>query len=200
MTDTASFAQLVSLACHDLRTPLASVLGFARTLPRVATLDERTARYVSMMEEGVVEMAEVLDDLALVARIEAGRYEPLLRDADTLVLAHAGADKVEGGRASAGGSGDRVVVDSEATERALAALAECALRHGKSDRIELTASGIEVRIGPIAANVAPTVVGADLRDFGAAVARRVVAALGGALELDAETLVVRLPPAGKAAI
>jgi signal transduction histidine kinase len=29
-----SFARLVSLACHDLRTPLATVFGFARTLTR----------------------------------------------------------------------------------------------------------------------------------------------------------------------
>ena len=32
MTDDNAFARLVSLACHDLRTPLATVHGFATTL------------------------------------------------------------------------------------------------------------------------------------------------------------------------
>ena len=35
------FAQLVSLACHDLRTPLATATGFAHTLQRLDSLDAR---------------------------------------------------------------------------------------------------------------------------------------------------------------
>ena len=34
MTDDASFPRLVSLACHDVRTPLATVFGFARMIER----------------------------------------------------------------------------------------------------------------------------------------------------------------------
>jgi hypothetical protein len=37
------------------------------------------------------------------------------------------------------------------------------------------------------------VLGEDLRDLGAAVAVRVVHALGGSIELDGETLTVKLP-------
>ena len=37
MSDT-SFARLVSLAVHDVRTPLATVHGFARTLTRQVEL------------------------------------------------------------------------------------------------------------------------------------------------------------------
>jgi signal transduction histidine kinase len=32
--DDTEFARLVSLACHDVRTPLATVHGFVRTLER----------------------------------------------------------------------------------------------------------------------------------------------------------------------
>ena len=39
MTDDSDFARLVSLACHDLRTPLATVHGFATTLVRGGGLD-----------------------------------------------------------------------------------------------------------------------------------------------------------------
>ena len=35
-----SFARLVSLAAHDLRTPLATIHGFAQTLVRMGGLDE----------------------------------------------------------------------------------------------------------------------------------------------------------------
>ena len=34
MTEDASFPRLVSLACHDVRTPLATVFGFARMIER----------------------------------------------------------------------------------------------------------------------------------------------------------------------
>ena len=45
------FPRIVSLACHDLRTPLATVYGFARTLTRSGELDDRSARFVGMIEE-----------------------------------------------------------------------------------------------------------------------------------------------------
>ena len=35
------FARLVTLACHDLRTPLATVNGFAKTLVRGGQLDDQ---------------------------------------------------------------------------------------------------------------------------------------------------------------
>ena len=44
------FARLVSLACHDLRTPLATVNGFAKTLTRGGTLGERESHFVDLIE------------------------------------------------------------------------------------------------------------------------------------------------------
>jgi hypothetical protein len=44
---------------------------------------------------------------------------------------------------------------------------------------------------------APVVTASDLRDLGAALGLRVVAALGGSTVLEDETLVVRLPAAGR---
>ena len=77
----SSFPRLVSLACHDLRTPLATVYGFARTLTRAGELDERSTRFVAMIEEASEQMAELLDELGhgrahrerpLGARVPAG--------------------------------------------------------------------------------------------------------------------------------
>ena len=78
MPDT-SFARLVSLAVHDVRTPLATVHGFARTLTRQVELPSPGDRYVEMIEEASQQMGELLEELSLAARIEAGRYEPALR-------------------------------------------------------------------------------------------------------------------------
>jgi hypothetical protein len=78
-----SFARLTSLAAHDLRTPLATVFGFARTIQRSAELEPPASRYVEMIVEASLQMTELLEKLALVARIEADRYEPLLAEVDT---------------------------------------------------------------------------------------------------------------------
>jgi signal transduction histidine kinase len=193
LADDSSFSRLVSLAAHDLRTPLATVTGFAKTLTRTGNLDEPAARYVGMIEAASEQMAELLDELGLAARIEAGRYEPTLREVSTLELARAAAAKLGEERVRTGGDGAAVRVDLEATERAVSALAQCALRHGGLELVDVTAAGPELTIAPITPASAPVVLGEDLRDLGAAVAVRLVRALGGSVALDGDTLRVRLP-------
>lgn len=192
MVSEDSFARFVSLACHDLRTPLATVGGFAHTLDRIETLGEQGQRFVGMIQAASDQMGELLDDLGLVARIEAGRYEPNLLEADTLELAQAGAARA-GEQASATGAGGPVRVDREPVERALGALATCALRHGGLERVELTAEGGTVSVAPVSPHVAPILLGEDLKDLGAATARSVVEALGGSFTLGDERLIVHLP-------
>ena len=86
------FARLVSLACHDLRTPLATVVGFAHTLTRQGGLEEPAGRYVEMIGAAAGQLGELVDELSLGARIEAGRYDPVLREVDSLELARKAAD------------------------------------------------------------------------------------------------------------
>ena len=187
-----SFSEFVSLACHDLRTPLATVSGFAHTLQRTGELEQPADRYVEMIQAASEQIAELLEDLGLVARLEAGRYTPTLVEADTLELARAAASRL-GEKAVAGGTGAAVRVDRDPIERGLAGLALCALRHGALERIELTADGTSVWIEPVTPSCAQIVLGDDLKDLSAATARRVVQALGGSLELEGERLRVRLP-------
>jgi signal transduction histidine kinase len=186
-----SFARLVSLACHDLRTPLATVSGFAHTLDRLEDLGPPADRYVEMILAGAEQMAELLDDVGLVARIEAGRYEPHLVDADTRELADAAAERVEE-RASSSGEGAAVRADREPTVRALAALALCAARHGGVDTVELRAEGGEVAIAPITGDAAPVVTGQEFKDLGALVANRFFESVGGSVRLEGDTLRVSL--------
>jgi len=187
-----TFARFVLLACHDLRTPLATVSGFAHTLQHTEALGEPAGRYVGMIQAASEQIAELLEDLGLVARIEDGRYEPGLVDADTLELARSAAARL-GEKATAAGAGAAVRVDRDPVERALAGLARCALRHGALERVELTVDGTSVWIEPVTPGVAPIILGEDLRDLAAAAARHIVEALGGSLALEGERLRVRLP-------
>jgi signal transduction histidine kinase len=193
MTDDTAFPRLVSLACHDLRTPLATVSGFAKTLTRGGSLEAPADRYVAMIETAAGQMAELLDELGLVARIEAGRYEPALRDADTLELARAAAQDLGEERVAVSGTGTIVQVDVEAIQRAVAALAQSALRHGGFEEVSVAVDGRELRIAPITDASRPVVLGEDLRDLGAATAGILIRRLGGELAVEDGTLLVRLP-------
>ena len=189
----AVFPRLVSLACHDLRTPLATVSGFAHTLARLDGLAPPADRYVEMMIAASGEMGELLDGLGLVARIEAGRYEPATIPADSLELARTAATRLGEERVQVTGDGGDVAVEPEPAQQAVYGLVRCALRHGGLDRVTVAVAGPELRVSPITPDAVPIVMAHDLRDLGAAVGLRVIDALGGSTVLEAETLVVRLP-------
>ena len=191
MSDDSAFPRLVSLACHDLRTPLATVHGFAATLAR-GGLDPPGDRYVEMIDAASAQLAELIEELSLAARIESGRYQPTLREADTLELAQAAAARLEEDRVRVTGSGAAVETDGDTVERGLAALFQSALRHGGLETVDAAVDGAEVRLSPVTGASAPVVLGEDLRDLGAAVAARLVAHLGGSLSVEGETLTIRL--------
>ena len=167
--------------------------GFARTLAHAEGLGDPASRYAAMIEEAAGQIRELLDELTLVSRIETGRYEPPLAEADTAELARTAAERLGPDRVSVSGAGGNVRVDVEAIERAVSSLARCALRHGGLERVELVAHGEALSLSPITTSSAPVVLGTQLRDLGAAVAVRVIEALGGSVALDAETLRIRLP-------
>jgi len=184
-----SFARLVSLAAHDLRTPLATVHGFARTIQRTAKLEAPLDRYVEMITAAAAQMTDLLETMSLAARIEDDRYEPVFAEADTLALAESAAADAEGVRAE--GTGAVIETDTDAVQRSLAALASCAKRHGGFDEVTLQVDGTDVRLSPVG-QAAPIVLGEELRDLGAAVAVRTVEALGGSVERANDSVLIRL--------
>jgi len=176
-----SFPRLVSLAAHDLRTPLATIFGFARTIQRTQPDGEQLARYVEMIAAASSEMTTLLEELSAAARIEDGRYEPTLVPVDTLALA---SEALPG----AHGEGTTVQTDASAAVGALAALAACARRHGGADSIDAFVDGREVRLSPIEPACAAVITGEQLKDLGAAVAQRVLRALDADVQLDGTVL------------
>jgi signal transduction histidine kinase len=190
MASEDTFARLVSLAVHDLRTPLATVSGFARTLQR-GDLGDPANQYVQMMVAASTQLADLLDDIGLVARIESGRWEPNVQDVDLYELAQEAAAQVEGARAE--GDGGTVRVDRDAATTALRQLASCARRHGGVDEITIAVSGPEAAIEPVSEAAAPILMRVQMKDLGAAIAARIVSAVGASIELDDARLVVRFP-------
>jgi len=188
-----SFARLVALAAHDLRTPLATIHGFTQTLVRMGDLEQPKQRYVEMIEAASRQLAELLDELSLAARIESERYEPNLQPADTLELARAAAADLGEDRVRVEGIGGEVRVDVDAIRRGVSALVQAALRHGGLDEVTARADGPTIRISPVTDSAAVVLLGEDLRDLGAAVAVRLVAELGGRVSRDDDAVIVQLP-------
>ena len=192
MTNERHFAELVSVACHDILTPLATVYGFARTMETLP-LEDPAPRYLEMIGAASAQIDDLVDQLRLAARIESGKYQPTLVERDSLELAHEAAARLEEGRVDVTGVGALVRVDSEATARALSQLARATARFGGHESVELEVRGAELVITPLSRTAEPVVLGEEPRELAAPAAALLVRALGGELEAREETLVVRLP-------
>jgi hypothetical protein len=129
----------------------------------------------------------LIDELSLAARIAAGRYEPVLTEADTLELASSPDNRI-----LAVGRGETVETDAGAVGRSLEALAIAAVRHGSIASATWTVAGRELVLEPVNEVAAPVVTGELPRDLGSLVARMAIEHLGGTLALEGETLRVTL--------
>lgn len=182
-----AFPRLVSLACHDLRTPLATIYGFARTLTGTGDLDERSQRFIGMIEEASEQMTELLDMLGVASRIEARRWEPGRREADTLELATSQDERV-----AATGEGETIETEPDALAIALQSLAIAASRYGPAERVTWEVRGRQLALAPVLPEARPVVMGDEPRDLGSLVARMVIEELGGSLTLEGDRLIVAL--------
>ena len=191
MTNDRRFAELVSVACHDILTPLATVYGFARTLEQLP-LEPPAPRYLEMIGAASAQIDDLVDQLRLVARIEAGKYDPTLVERDSLELARAAAARLEEGRVNVTGRGAPVRVDPEPMARALAQLARAAARFGGHESVSLEVDGRELVLSPLSRSARPVVLGEEPRELAAPAAALLIGALGGSLEAREDELVIRL--------
>ena len=78
----------VSVAAHELRTPLAPIRGYVEVLldGDVGPLNEEQREYLEVVQRSVRRLRTLTDNLLDVTRIEAGRIELLLQRTDLSAL------------------------------------------------------------------------------------------------------------------
>ncbi|MDX6412755.1 MAG: two-component system, OmpR family, sensor histidine kinase KdpD [Gaiellaceae bacterium] len=77
-------ADFVSLVSHELRSPMAAVIGAARTLEarwRELSVEQRQA-FLSLIGDETTRLAELIGDVLDTSRIEAGTFSFTFRDVD----------------------------------------------------------------------------------------------------------------------
>jgi signal transduction histidine kinase len=77
-------ADFVSLVSHELRSPMAAVIGAARTLEarwRELSVEQREA-FLSLIGDETARLAELIGDVLDTSRIEAGTFSFSFRDVD----------------------------------------------------------------------------------------------------------------------
>jgi signal transduction histidine kinase len=195
VTQDRPYTKLVSIACHDLVTPLSTVHGFARTLERLE-LDEPARRYVEMIGLAGEQMRELIEQLRIATQIEAGRYAPALVEVDSLELARGAAEALDDERVAVSGVGSGVMVDPDPTRRAIAQLARAAVRYGGQDGVDLVVRGPELAFSPLGRAAVPVLLGERFDELGGPAAAMLIRALGGSLAAEDERLLVRLPEPG----
>jgi signal transduction histidine kinase len=203
VTDADRFPKLVREACHDVRTPLATAYGFARTLERIGGLDEQQQRYLRFIVASCEEQTRLIDAVATLARREGGTLAAKLAPVDLGQAAVDAAADVEqrlgDGRCVAlvnEPAAALVLADPEHVPLALATLAEAALRLEPALReVGMQRSGSQIRLGPISLDAMQELSVDDGRDVRVVAAHALLALSGVTFSSQDHHLVLDFAPA-----
>ncbi|MGC1503507.1 MAG: ATP-binding protein [Sulfitobacter sp.] len=138
--DLASFRRdFVANVSHELRTPLASVVGFIETLRGAAKDDaEARDRFLDMMEREAHRMANLVDDLLSLSRVEESERKRPTTSVDIAALTNSALKQlgplITGAKASVSfedqSDGAMVLADEGQLRQVIGNLVENALRYG----------------------------------------------------------------------
>jgi signal transduction histidine kinase len=182
------YPAILSAAAHDLRSPLSTVYGFARTIERLGGLEEPQAGFLAHILDAARDLDRLLDHVSILGRIGDGRFAPLAEPIATGALADAVAATGAAARGADGEAPATVLVADEDAIDAIALLASAAVRLDPArGALTVAADGPAVAIEPVAAEVAPFLAGGPgARDLALTTALQVLRALGATLVLDDE--------------
>lgn len=184
-------------ACHELRSPLAVVYGFAKMLDAQATLDDTARKYVSQIVNGAQQLDDLLDALGKVARIASGRLTPSLDSialrevVDALVTTSRNAERVT----VDAGADVQVRADTDWLGEAFQGIIDALCFEDETDlRLTWTHEGHEVSVHFHPHSAFPMVdTEPGKSSLGLTLARIGVVGMGGALEGNGDRVTVLLP-------
>ena len=207
-------ADFVSLVSHELRGPMASVVGCAATLRqrwRSLTADQRES-FLRLIEEETLRLADLVGDVLDTSRLEAGTFTYSFRDVDVGQLVREVAAVVDAGqeevsvRAEVDGSLPPVRADAERVRQLVMNLVTNAVKYTVAgDVVKVRAAGSDGLVEVSVEDHGPGISREDQRvifeKFGRAptsggskpgaglglfIARSIAEAHGGSLEVDSE--------------
>jgi PAS domain S-box-containing protein len=105
-------SQFFALVSHELRTPLTSIVGYAEMVDEIerSSLSPEGRRYMGIIRRSAEKLDRLVQDLLLVAQVEAGTFGVELRPIDLLPVVR---DCVEGSRPAAAEAGIHLSHDAE---------------------------------------------------------------------------------------
>jgi signal transduction histidine kinase len=148
-------ADFVSLVSHELRSPMAAVIGAARTLQerwRALTAGQRES-FLALIGDETSRLAKLIGDVLDTSRIEAGTFSFAFTDVDVAELlrdivaaAALGQDEVHV-RAEVNGTLPRVRGDRERLRQVIQNLVENAVKYSSAGgQVRVSASAEDVRV------------------------------------------------------
>lgn len=196
--DTHELLRLsIGPACHELRSPLAVVYGFARMLENNDALDETTARYVAQIVRGAERLDLLLDDLSKLGRIASKRMHPQIEHVSLgTVIDELCATSVNDARLGVDRGAD-VTVKADAgwlTESLQAVIDGLCFEEGIDVRLTWRHDAHDVHVHIVPNSSFPMIdVEPDRSGLGISLARMRVVAMGGAFDGGGDRVAISLP-------
>ncbi len=125
----------ISMASHELRTPMTSIMGFSELLLRSSGLDQTERECARWINKESIRLSNIVDDLLNVSRIELGRLSLTLLPVDPQAVAAKTLHQISGRyagrqfRTSFPPGFPPVLADAEKLEQVLYNLADNASKH-----------------------------------------------------------------------
>src|SRR5262249_27862568 len=80
--------EFLAVLCHELRTPLSSILGWARMLRGGFATGEKAKHAVEVLERNALALSQIVDDVLDISRIVSGKLRLDVQTVELPVVVH----------------------------------------------------------------------------------------------------------------